>query len=186
MNQLVALRLADAQGRWLDLGAGAGPSYARFLPSSLVRVPTDFIARPGVMDVDANQPLPFVDREFDGALAMNMLYTTEDPVAVLKEILRVVKPGGQFVATFPYVFPETPEPHDYHRWTKEGVERTLRSAGWSQVIVEPVGGLGTVLGSTMLPLRGRGIVQVCAAPMVALLDRVPSSFTYFWFARATA
>lgn len=42
---------------------------------------------------DANQPLPFPDQSFQSVFS-NILYWLDDPGQVLKEIYRVLKPGG--------------------------------------------------------------------------------------------
>lgn len=184
LNEVLSVHMAGAQGRWLDLGAGRTPSYARFLPSTMERMSTDVQPHEGGVVVDANQPLPFSDHEFDGVMALNMLYITEDPVSVLQELRRVVKPNGELVATFPFFFLEHPEPHDYHRWTSEGVRRALQSAGWSEVTVRPMGGMGTVFGMSLLPFRGHWIVRLLCAPFIWLWDRlVPWNMcTWAWFA----
>jgi SAM-dependent methyltransferase len=186
LNVCISLCMSDASGRWLDLGAGGKPSYARFLPSSFQRVSTDVKEHEGGVMVDANGPLPFTDHTFDGSMAINMLYITEDPASVLRELRRVVKPGGRFLATFPFFFLETPEPHDYHRWTREGVEQILRCSGWQNVSVMPVGGVGTVFGTGLLPFRGNRVVRLLFSPVVLLWDRVvpKNRCTFLWLATA--
>ncbi len=45
--------------------------------------------------------LPFEDNSFDFAVSSSVLEHTDDPVLYLKEVLRVVKPGGYFYLGFP-------------------------------------------------------------------------------------
>jgi ubiquinone/menaquinone biosynthesis C-methylase UbiE len=50
--------------------------------------------------VDAQHtPLPFDDGAYDAVIANHMLYYIADKPALLAEICRVLKPGGQFYAT---------------------------------------------------------------------------------------
>lgn len=46
------------------------------------------------------QNIPFQDNTFDAVFTVNTLYFWENPKAFLKEIERVMKPGGRFALTF--------------------------------------------------------------------------------------
>lgn len=53
-----------------------------------------------VHDLNRNPNLPFDDEQFEAVLcAVSVQYLTR-PVAVFKEVLRVLKPGGPFVVSF--------------------------------------------------------------------------------------
>ncbi|MFZ5815924.1 MAG: class I SAM-dependent methyltransferase [Bacillota bacterium] len=43
----------------------------------------------------AGEPLPFPDNSFDGAMAASSLEQTPDPAAALRELYRVLRPGGR-------------------------------------------------------------------------------------------
>ena len=59
------------------------------------------ITRAGDICADA-EALPFKDDTFDGAICAQVLsYTTGDPIAIVREILRVMRPGGVALYTFP-------------------------------------------------------------------------------------
>lgn len=47
--------------------------------------------------------LPWPDAHFDGALAEGLLPKMKDPAPFLKEVLRVLKPGGLFAASAPNI-----------------------------------------------------------------------------------
>lgn len=187
LNNLLKKELAECHGRWLDVGGGA-PSYLKYLPQDCARLNTDIKAGAGAEFLDADKDFPYVDAEFDGALALNMLYIVRDPAFTLGEIKRIMKPGASLIATFPFFFSENPEPHDYRRWTKEGAEKILEDAGFRDIVIFPVGGNGTSYAMTLMPGKGSKLVRLAAAPMIFLWDKFSMKRNKpapcFWLARA--
>ena len=93
--------------RVLDLAAGTGTSSEPFAAAGAVVVPCDFSL--GMLEVgkrarpelpftagDATR-LPFADDSFDAVTISFGLRNIVDPVAGLREMLRVTKPGGRLV-----------------------------------------------------------------------------------------
>jgi SAM-dependent methyltransferase len=74
--------------------------------------PTDVVA-------DVHE-LPFDDASLDGVVAEALLEHVRDPVAVVREVARVLRPGGIVCAASPFLQPYHPSPTDYHRWTLDG------------------------------------------------------------------
>jgi SAM-dependent methyltransferase len=54
-----------------------------------------------VIQADVDQPLPFADASFDGVVLKDVLEHVADPVALVREVLRVVRPGGRAFASSP-------------------------------------------------------------------------------------
>jgi len=52
---------------------------------------------------------------------------------------RVLKPGGKVYLSMPFISPEIPEPHDYVRLTREGIERLAREGGFASCEIHPYG-----------------------------------------------
>jgi len=107
----IALRLADAErpGRALDLGAGQGAiSHALRLRGHDVMAAdingSQFKAA-GVpfAKLDLNRPLPLPDGDFDLVMAVEVLEHLESPRAFLREIYRLLRPGGLAVVTTPNI-----------------------------------------------------------------------------------
>ena len=111
----LAAQLADLAGvtggqRALDVGCGPGALtrelVARLGPGDVAAAdPSEsFVAaararNPGVdVRLAAAEQLPFDDREFDAVLAQLVVHFMADPVAGLREMARVARPGGAVAA----------------------------------------------------------------------------------------
>ena len=91
----------------LDLAAGTGCSSEPFFVHGATAVPCDFSVgmlqqgkkdRPGLPFVAGDGTrLPFLDDTFDAVTISYGLRNFVDPVAGLKEMLRVTRPGGRLV-----------------------------------------------------------------------------------------
>jgi SAM-dependent methyltransferase len=98
--------------RVLDLGCRTGAVTQAFVPgnevvgadvdeAALVRA-----AERGIETVwtDIEEPLPFLDDSFDVVVAGEILEHVRDPVGMLAEVRRVLRPGGTFVGSVPNAF----------------------------------------------------------------------------------
>ena len=59
-----------------------------------------------------------------------MLEHVFDPDDFLKEINRVMKPGGKLLITVPFVWDEHEQPYDYARYSSFGLEYLLKKIGF--------------------------------------------------------
>ena len=109
-NRFIIQQLGNIQGkRILDLGCGAGENSVYFAKRGAVCVAADY--SPGMVEVAlqlaaANQveiegctenaiALSFPDNSFDIVYASNLLHHLPDPQAAIREMYRVLKPGGK-------------------------------------------------------------------------------------------
>lgn len=69
--------------------------------------------------------LPFKDNEVARVICDTVLEHVENPSAVIAEIDRVLEKGGYLYVTVPFLYPFHSSPHDFYRWTKEGVHQEL-------------------------------------------------------------
>ena len=95
--------------RVLDAGCGTGRNlqdYARLGPAAGVdpsASAVEFCRQRGLSDVTEAgvEALPFEDGAFDVVFATDVLEHVDDDVAAMRELRRVVAPGGTLVATVP-------------------------------------------------------------------------------------
>ncbi len=105
------LALAPAHGHVLEIGFGTGlnlPHYPRAVTSLTALDPATLLPKKvarrisrGSLPVElvrlSAETLPFEDGRFDCAVSTWTLCTIPDSVAALREVRRVLKPGGTFV-----------------------------------------------------------------------------------------
>lgn len=131
----------------LDVGAGhqtykpfveaRGHKYlvADLYPRS---VPPDLIS-----DV---QELAILDSSVDLAMCMQVLEHVPRPWVAIKELARVVRPGGHVIISVPHLAYIHNAPHDYFRFTHYGIRILAEEAGLEVVQVKSLGGLFSFLG----------------------------------------
>jgi SAM-dependent methyltransferase len=130
----------------LDAGCGDKPYYPFFAERA-----SEYVG------VDANHPaadlhgslesLPVKDASFDVVLCTQVLEHADDPAQVVRELRRVVKPGGRVLASTHGIQVYHPDPVDLWRWTHEGLRRLFaENAEWSSLTVTPSAGTTASVG----------------------------------------
>jgi ubiquinone/menaquinone biosynthesis C-methylase UbiE len=108
--EILTREIGDRKGiRLLDVGCGTGSNleaFSRFADATGIDMSTEalgFCHKRGVERValSAVERLPFADGAFDIVTAMDMLEHTDDDLAALAELRRVLKPGGLLLVTVP-------------------------------------------------------------------------------------
>lgn len=105
----IALSLVDDQlGKILDAAAG-DLGVSQFLQKrghEVVSADIHFDEKPlpnDCIELDLNEALPFVDNSFDGVVSIETIEHLENPWFFLREVSRVLKPGGYVIITTPNV-----------------------------------------------------------------------------------
>jgi SAM-dependent methyltransferase len=142
--------LANFRGRLLDVGCGHQP-YRSLLLSPPSHA-TDYIG----LDLPDNlyqppdlvwdgQQIPLPNASVDSVLLTEVLEHCPDPEAVLREIARVLKPGGFMFLTVPFIWPIHTVPYDEFRYTPFALRRLLEGTGFQNPVIEATGGRHAVL-----------------------------------------
>jgi SAM-dependent methyltransferase len=115
-------RYVDAPARILDIGCGDMPYYPVFAGVADEYVGTDIEPGPNVRYVCPVEQLDIPDASFDVVLCTQVLEHSRDPAQALREITRVLRPGGHTFVTTHGIWPFHPYPVDLWRWTQQGLE----------------------------------------------------------------
>jgi SAM-dependent methyltransferase len=159
---LAALKreLASFSGLVLDVGCGVKPYRSLLLapPSrASAYVGVDLTDNPyAAPDLEWDGlTLPKPDASVDAVLMTEVLEHCAEPGAVLKEVARVLCPGGFLFITTPFIWPIHAIPHDEYRFTPFALERLLKEAGFSDPRIAATGGRDAVLAVTLGLWAGR-------------------------------
>lgn len=135
--------LPRLRGCILDVGAGASP-FARYLAGQrYIALEREARFQPTV--IGSVTILPFVGCAFDGVICTEVLEHLRDPRACLREVERVLRPGGYLYITSPMLWPLHYEPEDYFRFTGYGLRALAEECGFETMVIEPLGGLFSFL-----------------------------------------
>lgn len=135
------------RGRVLDAGAGRLTYTERLLCSgdTVISLDRDRV-REGLSLVGDLETLPFQDGSFDSVFCSQVLEHVRDPLLVLQDFQRVLKPGGVLLLSVPHLAYLHNEPHDYYRYTEFGLKHLVERAGFELLETRWSGGLLSFLG----------------------------------------
>ncbi len=140
--------LPSFSGTLLDIGCGKMPYKNHILKHSKVTSYTgldieqaltyDVAVKPDV--VWDGKHMPFKNDSFDNAFGTEVLEHCPEPEVVLKEVYRVLKPGGLFFFTVPFLWNLHEVPNDEYRYTPFALKRHLSNSGFDTVTLKAMGG----------------------------------------------
>jgi SAM-dependent methyltransferase len=91
--------------------------------------------------IGALHEMPIDNDSFDAVLCTQVLEHLEWPRESVKEMYRVLKPGGKIYMTVPMAHPEHQVPYDFFRYTSYGLKSICKHAGFQEIKVTPFGGI---------------------------------------------
>lgn len=122
------------KGDLLDVGCGRKPYKSLFTVNSYLGLD---IENPGHSheqeDIDVfydGTTFPFPDNQFDSALCNQVLEHVFNPEDFVKEIHRVLKPGGKLLLTVPFAWDEHEQPYDFARYSSFGLKALFERNGF--------------------------------------------------------
>ena len=120
---LATLLAAHSGGLILNIGAGSTR-----LPGA---VNLDLLDGPNIDIVGADEQLPFQDASVDLVVLQEVLEHVARPMHMLREIARVLRPGGHVYCQTPFQIGFHPGPSDYWRFSRQGIEQLFGSEDWT-------------------------------------------------------
>lgn len=170
-----ALSRVELKGKVLDLGGDKRSTYLKLIKGQfeVMVLNQDHKAQPDVLH-DVEKPLPFKEEEFDAALLINLLEHTYNYKEILREVVRVLKPGGQVIIVVPFLFPIHPSPNDYFRFTKQGLAHICHEANFDVKIITPLASgvwqTRHLLLNRLLPQSLKATHSIIGGNLAKLLD----------------
>lgn len=157
-----AARLSDAPAfKVLDAGSGIAPyrnlfDKVTYHTADFAQVDKTYGQIDFVCDL---AEIPVEDCSYDLVLATQVLEHISDPISVLTEFHRILKPGGQAWMSAPLFYHEHEQPFDFYRYTQFAWRHMADRAGFQSVDVEWLEGYcGTLsyqcsMAARLLPTR---------------------------------
>jgi SAM-dependent methyltransferase len=131
----------------LDAGAGGSPYGVYFKRQRYITADVPQSFNRGTVAVYADiARLPFANDQFDQVVCTQVLEHVPDPHAVIREIQRVLKPGGQVFLTVPQGWGIHNEPWHFFNFTCYGLQLLFDQAGLRSESILPRGGSLAYLG----------------------------------------
>jgi len=153
----------------LDLGCDSSP-YGDLLSRRGYSVRTlDLTPGSGADFVGTAEETGLPAESFDLVLCTQVLEHCNDPWRAVREIHRILRPGGYLVASAPHVWFYHPHPTDHWRFTQQGIAHLCRGAGFDVQAVLSQG--GTVLAAAQVAnFLAFGVLGRAGAPLYAVVN----------------
>lgn len=167
----------------LDAGGGEQPYRRFFLHCQYEAADFELVDKPYAKStyVCDLASIPVEEGRFDAIIFNQVMEHLPEPLTVLRELNRVLKPGGRMMATAPLFYEEHETPYDFYRYTQFAWRYLLEKAGFQIESLEWMEGyFGTVAyqletASKYLPVSPRrvapGMTGWMCLPLI-MLSRV--------------
>jgi SAM-dependent methyltransferase len=142
----------------LDVGCGTAWLADHFRSHTGVDASSEMVARAAerarrVVHGDASDGLPFESSTFDGVILKDLLEHVSDPVMVVRESWRVLKPGGRVYASSPDAQRWAWDDYTHRRpFTRRSFRLLFRDGGFE---IEKLGYESVLPGTGILAARTR-------------------------------
>lgn len=151
-----------ARGQLLDVGCGQRPYEKTFFSGAQKYTGCDYLSDRSRPDVVCSAlDLTFPDNAFDTVTSTEVLEHVPDPLRALREMQRVLKPGGHLILSTPMYWPRHEVPYDFFRYPYDGMLHLVQESGFELVKIFNRGRSYAFLGQAIQhvhPVRWRGFV----------------------------
>src|SRR5581483_3987262 len=127
-----------AGARVLDVGAGSAPYRELFAHAEYRTVDREISVHGVDSEFDIVAPaeaVPLPEGSADVIVFTQVLEHLPEPLEALRELHRLLVPGGRLMLTAPLVWEEHERPYDFFRYTRAGLEHLLAKAGFAQIAI---------------------------------------------------
>jgi len=129
-------------GRVVDFGCGTMPYANLIRPVCSDYIGCDLVGTGAAVEFKAGCQVPIDNASADRLVSFQVLEHVDDIAWYLKEARRMLAADGQLLLSTHGVWPYHPHPHDYRRWTREGLILDLERNGFEIEHVEALVGPG--------------------------------------------
>lgn len=132
--KVIAGNAHELTGVLMDFGCGSKPYKSLFRVEKYIGVDFENPGHPHTqeqIDVFYNgKTLPFENNFFDSVFSSEVFEHIFNLDEILKEIHRVIKPGGKMLITCPFSICEHEVPHDFARYSSYAIKYLLEKNGF--------------------------------------------------------
>lgn len=136
------------------------------------------------------------DSSVNTVLCTTLLEHVERPADAIREMFRILEPGGPVILSAPMFWHLHEEPRDFYRYTPHGMRHLLAEAGFQNILIVPLSGfiVTAALESSYYLQRFRNrltaptisALQGAIQLMALVLNRWDRSYAFSWLHVATA
>ncbi|HNP24058.1 MAG TPA: methyltransferase domain-containing protein [Panacibacter sp.] len=130
----IAGHAGKLKGVLMDFGCGSKPYKSLFEVDKYIGVDFENPGHPHLNEqIDVfydGHSIPFEDNHFDSVFSSEVFEHIFNLDEILKEINRVMKPGGMLLITCPFSICEHEVPHDFARYSSFGIKSMLERNGF--------------------------------------------------------
>ncbi len=149
----------------LDLGCGDLPHKGICREYGYEYIGLDFNSKKADILADA-QCLPFKDEAFDFVFSIAVLEHIQNPILLVREVERILKPDGIFIATVAFLEPFHENSYFHH--SVNGIFSLFINTNLNIEFISPVekwSGLKAILSMGYFPKMPRGLLAVILFPI---------------------
>jgi SAM-dependent methyltransferase len=133
----ISKNASEIKGNVLDIGCGEKPYEKLFNATSYMGIDIESTKEyhaSSKVDVFYNGlDLPFESNTFDTIVCFEVLEHVFEPERIVKEMFRVLKPGGKIMLTTPFIWNEHEIPYDFGRYTYFGLNHLFAKNGFKVI-----------------------------------------------------
>ena len=149
-----------------DVGCGSKP-FSSFLSGKVkahvgVDLSDGFYDQGYVDKIGSAYDVPAEDGEADAVISSQVLEHLSDPHKALQETARILKPGGIFCLSFPFLYQMHALPRDYNRYSEYMMSEMFEKHGFELLEQKRLGGfwyMQAIFITRYLVLFDRGLLK---------------------------